>query len=150
MKNTTKSNKVLAGIGAAIALLIIVAVVLAIRPTEVFDPSTPQGAAQGYFNAVIEDDDEVAATYLVEGLYDSCAKDKWHYYESENVRITITDTEITNDEAELYVTIEFYYGSGAFGGGGWDQDEVLEMERQGDRWLISELVWPMNEYECDQ
>ena len=148
MKSNKTSNSVLVAIGVFVALLVVAAIVLAIQPPTTFDPATPEGAAQGYYEAILDGDDELAFTYLTEELRDECDGEFWWRDESEDARIVITRSEINGDRAELGVTIEISYGDGPFGGGSYDQKETLAFELQGDRWLISEPTWPMDRYGC--
>lgn len=48
MDTEQRSRTILIGIGAAVVVLVAIAVVLAIQPPELYDPATPEGAAQGY------------------------------------------------------------------------------------------------------
>lgn len=142
------SSIALAVIGGIVALLVVVAVILAIQPPATFDPDTPEGAAQGYYEAVLDGENELAFTYLTEELRDDCDDEFWWHNESEDARIVITRSEIEGDRAELDVTIEVSYGDGPFGGGSYSQDETVKLELHGDRWLISAPTWPMDRYGC--
>ncbi|GMQ94852.1 MAG: hypothetical protein BMS9Abin12_2362 [Acidimicrobiia bacterium] len=148
MKAKTSSNTVLTAIGVAVALLIVVAVVLALRPPEEFDPGTPEGAAQGYYQAILDGDEDLASTYMTEELRASCNGRFWYYEDGEDARIVITRSEGNGSDAELDVTIEVSYGEGPFGGS-YDQNETLVLEHRGNRWLISEPTWPMDVYACN-
>ena len=62
----------------------------------------------------------------------------------------IVRSVVDGDSAELDVRIEIAYGGGPFGGGSYDQEESVELERHGDRWLISQATWPMDRYACEK
>jgi hypothetical protein len=148
MKPKTTSNSVMLAIGAFVAILVAAAVVLAIQPPKSFDADTPEGAAQRYYNAVLDGDDDLASTYMTDDLNDSCGREFRYFDKGEDARIVIVSSTIEDEQAELEVTIELSYGDGPFGGGSYDQDETMRLERHGDRWLITEPTWPMDRYGC--
>ncbi|MEE8457497.1 MAG: hypothetical protein V3S28_05565 [Acidimicrobiia bacterium] len=150
MKPTTTSNSVLVVIGVVVAVLVVVAVVLAVQPPKTFDTDTPEGAVQRYYEAVLDGDDDLASTYMTEDLNESCGREFRYFDKGEDARIVIVASRIEDDRAELDVTIEVSYGDGPFGGGSYDQDETVRLERHGDRWLISEPTWPMDRYGCGE
>ncbi len=148
MKPKTTSNSVLLAIGAFVAILVAVAVVLAIQPPKTFDADTPEGAAQRYYKAALDGEDDLAFTYMTEDLKESCGGELRYFDKGEDARIVIVSSTIEGDRAKLEVTIEVSYGDGPFGGGSYDRDETLRLERQNDRWLITEPTWPMDRYGC--
>ena len=148
MSTKARSNTILAAIGTVVGVLVIVGVILALQPPPKFDPGTPEAAAQGYYEAVLDDDDELAASYMTDELKRDCNGEFWYRDTSSGARIVITRSEVDGERAELDVTIETSYGEGPFGGGSYDQDETVVLELRGDRWLISEPTWPMDEYRC--
>ena len=56
MGSATRSRTVLLVVGSLVGLLVAIAVVLALQPPPVFDPSTPEGAAQGYYQGALDGD----------------------------------------------------------------------------------------------
>lgn len=148
MKPTTTSNSVLVAIGVLVAVLVVVAVALALQPPKTFDADTPEGAAQRYYEAVLDGDDDLASTYMTEDLMDSCGREFRYFDKGEDARIVIVGSKIEDDRAELDVAIEVSYGEGPFGGGSYDRDETVRLVRHGDRWLIDEETWPMDRYGC--
>lgn len=150
MKSPTRSRTVLLVVGSLVGLLVVVAIVLALQPPPVFDPSTPEGAAQGYYQALLDGDEDLARTFMTEDLQKACDRSFTFYNKEDDTRVVITRTEIDGDRAELDIGIEIAYGGGPFGGGSYDQDETVELELHGDRWLISEPTWPMDRYACDR
>lgn len=150
MKSQTRSSSILTAIGLLVAVLVVVAVVLALRPTEVFDPTTPEGTAQGYYEAVIDGDENLAFSYTTEELREACGGTFGFYEEGEDARIVITDSDTRGDTTRLDVVIEVQYGENPFSAGSYKRDETITMERRGDRWLISKPTWPMYQYQCDE
>lgn len=149
MSTRARSNTVLVAIGIVVVLLIGVAVIFSLQPPPTFDPGTPEPTAQGYFQAISDGDEDLAESYMTDDLARACSG-QWHFYEMRgNHSVVITSSEIDGDTAKLRVTIRVSYGDGPFGGGSYDQDETLTMERHGDVWLIAKPVWPMDRYACE-
>lgn len=150
MERGATSNTILIGISAAIALLVIVSIFFALQPPTQFDPESPQGAIQGYFQAVDDGDIDLAKTYLTDDLRQSCGRHEWYDdYESAS-RVVIIDTEIDGEMAKVRVDITISYGDDPFGGGSYDEDETITLVHPGDAWLISTPIWPMDRYGCNE
>jgi hypothetical protein len=150
MERGTTSNLVLIAIGAAATLLVVVSVFFALQPPTQFDWQSPQGTAQGYFQAINDGDDELAETYTTDDLRTAC-DGEWWYDEVESAsRVVITETKIDGDTAKVKVNITVSYGDEPFGGGSYDHEETMTMQRVGDVWLISKPVWPMDRYDCTE
>jgi len=146
---------ILIAIGVVVAVLVIVAVVIALQPPEVLDPATPEGTAQGYFQALHDGDDDLVTSYLTDDLIDRCdaypyLDDFYRYEQREATSVSIVSTEIDDGEARVELTIAVTYGEGPFDAGSDTFDETLVMEHQGDRWLISEPAWPWDRYSCER
>lgn len=150
MTQRNTSNTVLAGIGVVVALLVVVAVVFALQPPTQFDPTTPEGTAQGYFEAINERDEDLAQTFMTDELRLACDGEWWFYERGAASRVVIADTTIDGNTARVKVNISVSYGEGPFSGGSYDQDETLVMVHEGDLWLISKPTWPMDPYACGE
>jgi hypothetical protein len=151
MDTDRRSRIVLLAIGGIVVVLIAVAVVMAVQPPPQFDPATPEGAAQGYFSAVLDRDAALAFTYLTDDIGDVCSSGELRRATPDGARVVIANTEITGDEARVDVEITETWGEGPFGEGPFGAgpntftfDETLVMERSGNRWLISETPWPIH------
>ena len=150
MTQRRTSNAVLATIGVVVSLLVVVAVVFALQPPTQFDPTTPEGTAQGYFEAINESDEDLAQTFMTDDLRLACDGEWWFYERGSANRVVITDTSIDGGTARVKVNISVSYGDGPFDGGSYDEDETLTMERDGEFWLISKPAWPMDPYACSE
>jgi hypothetical protein len=150
MTQRRTSNTVLVAIGVAVALLVVVAVAFALQPPKQFDPNTPEGTAQGYFQAINDGDLDLAQTFMTAELRAACDGEWWFYERGPASRVVITDTSIEADTARVKVDITVSYGEGPFDGGSYDEDETLTMERKRDFWLISKPTWPMDPYACGE
>ena len=142
------SRILLIGIGAVVVALIAVAIVLALQPTPQLDPATPEGTVQGYFQALFDDDDELARTYFTDDLADRCEPSEFHDRSDERAGVVIVDTETRGDRVRVHVKITETYGTDPFGSSSYSFDETLVLEQHGDRWLIAEPPWPI--YYCPE
>ena len=155
MGENDRSRLVLIAIGIVVAVLVGVAVAIALQPPQVFDPATPEGTAQGYFQALHDGDDELVTSYLTDDLNDRCddsshLEDFRSYEQREAASVSIVHTQIDGDDATVELTITVSYGDDPFASGSDSIDETLVMEHHGDRWLISEPAWPWDQYSCER
>lgn len=146
MKTDQPSRRILVAIGTLVGVLIGVAVMLALRPPPEFNPTTPEGTVQGFLQAVLDDDEDLAFGYLTEPLRDRCNTGEMRHVTPDEARVVITRSDIGGAHAELEVEITETYGEGPFDAGSYTFDETLVMERHGDRWLIAEIPWPIHIY----
>lgn len=150
MERGAASNLILITIGVAIVVLVAVSIFFAAQPATEFDPDTPEGTAQGYFEAINDGDEDLASTFMTDDLRESC-DGHWWYDEMERAsRVVITGTKIDGSTAKVEVEITVSYGDEPFGGGSYDQGETINMERVGNVWLISRPTWPMDRYACGE
>lgn len=149
MERGAASNTILITIGVAMAILVGVSIFFAVQPPTQFDPHSPQGTVQGYFQAIEDGDEELAETFLTEDLREACGNRDWHDEFENASRVVITNTEIEGRTASVAVNITISYGDEPFGGGSYDEDDTIAMEQVGDVWLISKPTWPMDHYGCD-
>lgn len=150
MADRTRSGTVLVVIGAVVVLLVVVAIVFAIQPPDQFDPHTPEGTAQGYYQAINDSDQGLAETFLTDELRSACEGHWWFDDDGASSRVVITDTTIGADTAEVDASISVTYRGEPFEAGSYDMTETLTMERSGDFWLISEPTWPMDRFGCHE
>lgn len=154
MAGRRTSQRILLVIGAAIGALILAAIVLAIRPPEMLDPSTPEGTAQRYYQAIDSGDTEVALSYLAEDLAERCDDSEMYYQfrdrEDVGISVVILDVEVGENDARVDVSVTENYGREPFSSGSYRHDETLEMERSDGRWLIRGIPWPWDPYVCNE
>lgn len=147
MTITGDSRKILIAIGVAIGVLFVVATIIAVQPPTTFDPATPEGTTQGYFQAIDDGDQDRALSYMTEDLQKRCPRDDLRYRFRDvgdgRIGVVILSTTVDGDMAEVEVSVTEFYGGGPFNGGSYQHDETLVMERIGGRWLIVELPWPL-------
>jgi hypothetical protein len=148
------SRVILIVIAAVGAVLVGVAVVVALQPPVVLDPTTPEGAAQGYFQALHDGDDDLVLSHLTDDLVSLCHmpeffEDFGRYGYPDPADVALVSTVIEEDKAVVHVRISVAYGEGPFRGGSDTFDETLVMTHKDDRWLISEPAWPWDRYMCE-
>jgi len=150
MNSNRTSNRILALLGAVVAVLIVVGVVFGMQPPPQFDPGSPEAAAQGFYEAAFDDDEELAATYLTVELNLACDGDLWFRSSRTDARVVMTRSEVEGDQAEIDVAIDISAGDGPFGGISYLREESIVLEMHDDVWLISESTWPMDSFSCEQ
>lgn len=136
----TRANRVLA---IVVGLLVLIAVVAGIVSTQraprTLAGGTPEATVQTYLQAVLDGDAETAVKQL--GPDVGCtAADFLRGDHSEPDRVVVTRSTVREDSAQIHV--DLVYGGGALGGDGWSDPIVFPLERSGDTWLISTVVWP--------
>lgn len=151
METEQRSRNILVGIGGLVVVLLAVAIAVAVRPPAEFDPTTPQGAVQGYFRAVLDENAGLAFTYLADDIGRKCPRGELRHVTPPSARVLFRRTEITGDTARVDVRITETYGEGPFAelppeGGSATFDETVFLELHDDRWLISESPWPIHTY----
>lgn len=144
MKMDRHSRIVLTIIGAVAIILIAVAMVVAIQPPAEFDPGTPEGTAQAYYQALLDGDGDLALSYLEDRLVADCSTHELAYVIPDSARVVISETEIDGDVAQVDIVITETWGEGPFGGGSHTFDETLLMTRDGETWVISRIPWPVD------
>lgn len=148
MSLNTTSNRILAALGAVVAVLVVVGVVFAMQPPPQFDPESPEAAAQGYYEAVFDADEALATSYLTDKLKLACEGDLWFRSTRTDARVVMTRSEVDGDRAELDVAIDISAGDAPFGGGSYRREDTVVLEMHDDVWLISEPTWPMDSFGC--
>ena len=140
MATTQTSRRILTAFTAATVALIFVAIFLAIQPPTILDPTTPEGTAQGYYQAINDGDQEAALAYLSDDLVQRCDQYALYYRFGNrgdtSISVVIVTTKIDGNEASVDVRVTENYGGEPFGGGTYRHDEMLQMQRRGERWMI--------------
>lgn len=136
-------NRVLMVILGTVGVLVVVAVVvIALRPPATFDPATPEGAVQGYLEAVFDEDESTAVGYL-EPKSQCNERDISDASVDSSARVVLIDTEIDGDTARVEVEVTFSQGQGPFDSYEYSQDHSFDLVDSGDRWLLTGEPWPV-------
>jgi hypothetical protein len=146
MKNT---DKVLLGILAGIALLIILALVMTLtRPVSTYQADdTPEGVAHNYLLALQNEDYDRAYGYLattLEGYPRSLDKfvENIHGYPyyfrlDQEVSFSIVSAKVTGNNATVKVHLSSFRGGGIFDSGQSSYDFEMSLRREAGRWKIA-------------
>jgi len=137
------SRIVLMVIGAITVALIAVAIVVAVQSPKEFDPGTPEGIAQAYYQAILDEDADLALSYIDQDLVAECSIHEFRYVTPDSARVVIEQTEIDGTDAMVDVVITETWGQGPFGGGSNTFEETLSMTRSGETWMITRVPWPV-------
>lgn len=146
MSTDQRSRTILVLVATLSVALVGVAVALALRSPARLDPATPEGAAQGFFQAVLDGDEDAALGYVTETLARRCGTGGMRYAAPDDASVVIMHSTVAGGTAELEVEITETRGAGPFGIGTDAFDETVVLERHGDRWLISQVPWPLSYY----
>lgn len=132
-----------------IALLAAVAVLVVLALAVVFtrgnppplDAATPAGVVQRYTAAVIDGDETAAAAYLTDAARKHCGEGEPRV--RDKIRVTLVRTTERADSADVRVLISFVEGGGPFGSSEYQVEEVFDLARRGDKWLIHRAPWQL-------
>ena len=131
-------------IGVLVVTAIAVAAVLsAVRSTPDLDPTTPEGVAQAFYRAILDGDDTAALLLMTPALRERCDGQHFRgFYYSESVRVVLTGTDISSDEARVDVEIDRVSDPSPFDIEGYSSRERLTMTKTDGGWEIAEAPWP--------
>lgn len=142
-----RAGLVLAISVAALVLLAVVAGVLAAtRPGPELPAGSPEAVVQDYLQRVRAHDPEGAATLLAPES--PCGEDNLRQDQGPtDYRAVLRSTKTDTDGATVRVDL-VHGGDGPFGGDGWTEEQTFDLVRDGERWLITGVPWPL--YSCDK
>lgn len=136
-------NRLAAGIAALVVVIGVVLGVILSKPAPRLDPASPQGAVQGYLSAALDRDFAVAVTYLdpAGGCKVASFDNAWVPANAE-----VTLVKATVGEATATVDVKVTYRSNDILGGGGSESHTYRLTKDGSRWLIANIPWPL--YDC--
>ena len=139
-----KVNRSVVGTGLALlALLIVACIVVATRPTELLDPTTPAGVVQQYITDVMAGDhDRAAEHFAAETMCDAGDLDR--AYVDREARVDLLDTSITGARARVRIAVST--PTGDLVRNSWTEERTIRLEKTDGRWLLTGIPWPL--YEC--
>lgn len=126
-----------------IGLLVIASIVVATRPTESLDPTTPAGVVQQYITLVMNGDHDLAADFYSDDTMCD-AGDLDRAYIDRDARVDLLDSTITGSRAR--VRIELSTPTDDFLRNTWTEERTMRLVNVSGRWLITGIPWPL--YEC--
>jgi hypothetical protein len=145
--NDTKSgpDRVLLIGAIVVAVIVVGAALVALTRSEpaTLDPSTPEGTAQRYVQAILDGDTVTAESLLLE---EDCDVGPRHYAD-ETVRARLVDSTTTGDTAVVNIELTFSGGDPLFGGYGYTESAQIELKSTDDGWKVDPDSWPY--YPCE-
>jgi hypothetical protein len=138
-----RPDRTLLAILAAIAVLVVVALAVVFtrgEPAPV-DESTPAGVVQRYSEAVVAGDEAAAAAYLTDAAKDRC--NTVERIPGDNLRVTLVSTTERPATADVKVLITVSEGGGPFGSAEYQIEDVFDLVKTGDKWLIENAPWQL-------
>lgn len=156
------SNRWLIVMGGALGLLTAVAVLAAVvargRPTVEYAENTPEGVAQRYLQALLEDDTTRAYGYLAPEAKERCTPEVWDrqaryaHTQIESAEVNLKEVKTPREgEATVRITITHFNEPGpsiipppmpVMPPSGYDQDFFLRRQSDGT-WRLVEPTWPI-------
>ncbi|BCW67311.1 hypothetical protein NicSoilB4_20740 [Arthrobacter sp. NicSoilB4] len=138
-----RPDRTLLAILAAIAVLVVVALIVVFtrgEPAPV-DEATPAGVVQRYSAAVIAGDEAAAAAYLTDAVKNRC--NTVERMPGDNLRVTLVSTTERPATADVKVLITVSEGGGPFGNAEYQVEDVFDLVKTGDKWLIESAPWQL-------
>ena len=127
------------------ALAVLVTVALAVVFTRgnpaPLDTATPAGVVQRYAQAATGGDETAAAAYLADAARKRCGAGERS--SMDRLRVTLSGTTERADSADVRVLISVYEGGGPFGSSEYQVEDVFDLVRAGDTWLIDRAPWQL-------
>jgi len=132
-----RPDRVLLGIVAAIAVLVVVALAVVFLRGEPrpLDESSPAGVVQRYSRAVIDSDSATADTYLTDNARSRCDN---VYGSAQASRVVLVSTTERGETATVKVSIVHSSGEGPFGPSEFAEEAVIGLVKVGGKWMINE------------
>jgi len=145
MKDTRGPDRVLLIGAIVVAVIVIGAALVALTRSEpaTLDPTTPEGTAQRYVQAVL-DGDSITAEGLL--LADSCDVGP-RYFGNETVRARLIDTRTEGDTAIVNLGLSYSGGDPLFGGYSYEDQAQIRLRQTDDGWRVDPDSWPY--YPCE-
>lgn len=125
----------LGAIGAAVYLTVV-------RSASDRDPGTPEGVAQAYFRAVLDQDDSAARSLMTPDLAARCNDGRIYIATSGSTRVVLDATDVQSGRAVVTVEISEMTDPSPFDVDGYSHRERLVMTGAPGEWSISEQPWP--------
>lgn len=142
------SRRWLIAAGLLLALVIGGSIVIGTRRGETdFPPDSPEGVIQRYVRAVEDKDAAAVLDVLSPAARQRCEitdiRSSFRYPENRDLRVTLRNTRVTGDRAEVKIHVTESTGSSPFDSGSFDHEETFDLVRTEGKWLIEQPTWPV-------
>lgn len=122
-------------------VIVALAVVFTRGDPEPLDAATPDGVVQRYAAAVIDGDEAAAAAYLSDAARNKCSTVGRSGV--DKLRVTLVATTERADSADVKVLITVFEAGGPFGSSEYQVEDVFDLAKTGDKWLIDNAPWQL-------
>jgi hypothetical protein len=144
-----RSGVILWVVAGLVTLVVVVAAVVgALREPTVFDTTVPEGVVQQYVQAVLDGDYRAALQWMTDESAATCGpsdfRDVWV---PESLTVTLDDVRTTDGEAEVRVRLRSMAGPPPFGDGSYESDEAFYLVEGDGGWRLTGEPWPL--YHCE-
>lgn len=142
MNDSTRGPDRVLLIGAVVVgVIVVVAALVALTRSEpeTLDPTTAEGTAQRYVQAVLDGDNATVRSLLSEG--EDCDVSP-RYFGDQTVRARLIDSQVTGDTAVADIELAFTGGDPLFGGYGYEERAQLELTQTDEGWRVDPDSWP--------
>lgn len=143
MSDTARRSRItLIALISGVVLVVVIALIAVFTRGETaeLDAGTPEGVVQRYSQAVVDGDVPTALTYLVPEVADECDRISQG---SEDIRLTLLETTERDQTARVRVLIVTVYGTGPLGADEYESEDVFDLVKVGDEWLIETSPWQL-------
>lgn len=141
-----RSKRLLWVLGGLVAVVLVAgAVAGALRGPARLDPDSPEGAVQGYLEAVLDEDYELAAGYFSQDLARECsASDFRDAFVDESLTVTLDDVRLGDGRADVRVRFRAMAGDAPLGAPDYSYEENFTVVDEGGAWRLHEEPWPIH------
>jgi len=113
-----------------------------------FPAGSPEGTVQRYVRAVEQQDANALRALLSPDAQQRCEladiRNALRYPTERDLRVTLRDTRISTDRAEVRVRVtESTGGAQPFDSGSFDHDETFDLVRFNNEWFVDQPTWPI-------
>lgn len=148
--NDTKTgpDRVLLIGAVVVGLIVVVAALVALTRSEpaTLDPSTPEGTAQRYVQAILDGDNATAEDMILEEDCDIGPR----FFGDQTVRARMVNSTVDGDTATVEVELVFSGGDPLFGGYGYEEPAWINLTQVDGTWMVDSDSWPYFPCEVDR
>ena len=144
---TSPGTPILVGASVVVVLALLAMLALSRSSTRSYGPDTPEAAAQGYLQAVFDDDTDLAHTYLSSELRTKCSShdfDWWWAHQADSA--TFEEVRVEGDHAEIELRLtsnDYEHDLFPFPDYNHSRETELELDRIEGGWVITDATWPL-------
>ena len=139
----------LAGGGAAVAVLLVVAIAIGLLDRqEALDEGTPERAVQVFIKAAGEQDYKAMHTSLTDGLREECTLERLVAGRIKTDR-TMRDSQVSLEKVEMVdgtavvtTRVTRFTSGGPFGSSEYSHFQTYTLRKESGEWRFSQYPWP--------